>query len=82
MAPARCVLSEPGTSTTFKTEMDFDGVNAAPLVDAQGRYVGVVTMESLAQGLKVDAQGVETLVDPHVRANPSNRSIWTSCSTP
>ena len=64
MAPARCVLSEPGTSTTFKTEMDFDGVNAAPLVDAQGRYVGVVTMESLAQGLKVDAQGVETLVDP------------------
>jgi H+/Cl- antiporter ClcA len=64
MSPARCVLHDSGPNTTFKTEMDTHGVSAAPLVDAQGRYVGVVTMATLEQGLNGDVPDVESLVDP------------------
>jgi H+/Cl- antiporter ClcA/predicted transcriptional regulator len=65
MSPARCVLYETGTSITFTTEMENHGVSAAPLVDAQGRYVGVITTETLQQGVDDhDSLGVEALVDP------------------
>ncbi|HVB70038.1 MAG TPA: chloride channel protein, partial [Acidimicrobiales bacterium] len=47
MAPALCVLTEPGDSATFRVQMEKTEVRAAPLVDSQGRYLGVVTLEAL-----------------------------------
>jgi K+/H+ antiporter YhaU regulatory subunit KhtT len=64
MAPARCVLVEPGDSAKFQINMEQAGVSAAPLVDAQGRYVGVVTLEALKQGTEdTKVPGVESQVD-------------------
>ncbi|MGC1419885.1 MAG: chloride channel protein [Acidimicrobiales bacterium] len=64
MAPARCVLVEPGDYSTFLAQMAEDEVNAAPLVDTEGRYVGVVTLEALERvaGESSDLD-VEMLVD-------------------
>jgi CIC family chloride channel protein len=64
MAPARCVLAEPGERSAFLAQMEEGEVSAAPLVDPQGHYVGVVTMEAL-QGRTGDASAVdvESLVD-------------------
>jgi CIC family chloride channel protein len=64
MAPARCVLAEPGDSAKFQAQMEHDEVSAAPLVDAQGRYVGVVTLEALEKVTGgAEAPSVEGLVD-------------------
>jgi H+/Cl- antiporter ClcA len=64
MAPARCVLAEPGKPSTFLTQMEESEVSAAPLVDPQGHYVGVVTIEALQRGTgDVSAADVEGLVD-------------------
>jgi CBS domain-containing protein len=64
MAPARCVLVEPGERSTFLTQMEEGEVSAAPLVDAQGRYVGVVTLEALQKGTGgTNTLDVEGLVD-------------------
>jgi CBS domain-containing protein len=64
MAPARCVLAEPGDSAMFQAQMEHDEVNAAPLVDAQGRYVGVVTLEALEKVTgDAESPSVEGLVD-------------------
>jgi H+/Cl- antiporter ClcA/CBS domain-containing protein len=64
MAAARCVLVEPGDLATFQSLMDLHEVSAAPLVDPQNRYVGVVTSEALQVAL--DGAGtvdVEGLID-------------------
>jgi chloride channel protein, CIC family len=59
MAPARCVLVEPGDSATFQAQMRHDEVSAAPLVDPQGHYLGVVTMQALQDGAgTVDVEGL------------------------
>jgi H+/Cl- antiporter ClcA/CBS domain-containing protein len=64
MAPARCVLAEPGERSTFITQLEKGEVNAAPLVDTQGHYVGVVTMEALQSGTgDASAVDVEDFVD-------------------
>jgi H+/Cl- antiporter ClcA/K+/H+ antiporter YhaU regulatory subunit KhtT len=64
MAPARCVLVEPGDIKSFQSQMQLDEVSAAPLIDVQGRYVGVVTLETLRKGiLEVGIKDVEQLVD-------------------
>jgi CBS-domain-containing membrane protein len=64
MAPARCVLVEPGECSTFIAQMEKGEVSAAPLVDAQGRYVGVVSTEALMNVTgDTKAPGVEGLVD-------------------
>jgi CIC family chloride channel protein len=64
MAPARCVLVEPGECSTFVTQMEEGEVNAAPLVDSHGHYVGVVTLEALQAGTgDASAVDVEGLVD-------------------
>jgi H+/Cl- antiporter ClcA/K+/H+ antiporter YhaU regulatory subunit KhtT len=64
MAPAKCVLVEPGEISSFLDQMTHDEVSAAPLVDSQGHYVGVVTLEAL-RGWTGDpsAAHVEPLVD-------------------
>ena len=64
MAPARCVLLERDDSATFVTQMEQNDVNAAPLVDANDHYVGVVTLQSLQ--MKTEGKknlDVEALVD-------------------
>ena len=64
MAPARCVLVEPGENSTFLTQMEEREVSAAPLVDPQGHYVGVVTLQALQKGTgDASALDVESLVD-------------------
>jgi Mg/Co/Ni transporter MgtE len=47
MAPARCVLKEPGNRETFVSLLEESGLSAAPVVDNEGRYAGVVTLDSL-----------------------------------
>jgi H+/Cl- antiporter ClcA len=64
MAPAQCVLAEPGERSAFLDQMKEGEVSAAPLVDPQGRYVGVLTMRALQES--TDGAGevdVEGLVD-------------------
>jgi H+/Cl- antiporter ClcA/CBS domain-containing protein len=64
MAPARCVLAEPGKPSTFLTQMEESEVSAAPLVDPQGHYVGVVTIRALQDSTgDASAVDVEGLVD-------------------
>jgi CBS-domain-containing membrane protein len=64
MAPARCVLVEPDESATFLTQMEEGEVSAAPLVDPQGHYVGVVTMRALQKEAAASSgPDVEGLVD-------------------
>jgi CIC family chloride channel protein len=64
MSPARCVLVEPGDPSRFLTQMEEGEVSAAPLVDPQGHYVGVVTMQALQDGTgDASAVDVEGLVD-------------------
>ncbi len=47
MAPVRCVLSESMNPDTAEQQMQTAGVAAAPLVDPQGRYLGVIGREAL-----------------------------------
>jgi chloride channel protein, CIC family len=64
MATARCVLAEPGEVSSFLTQMTNDRVSAAPLIDTEGCYVGVLTLESLRhEAGNTSAAGVEVLVD-------------------
>jgi H+/Cl- antiporter ClcA/CBS domain-containing protein len=64
MAPARCVLAEPGKRSAFLAQMEEGEVSAAPLVDPQGHYVGVVTMRALQDSTgDASAVDVESLVD-------------------
>jgi CIC family chloride channel protein len=74
MAPAQCLLFEPGESATFLIEMTQADVNAAPLIDAKGHYVGVITKESLekhsSHARDVD---IESLVEPTFA--PINQSV-------
>jgi H+/Cl- antiporter ClcA/CBS domain-containing protein len=65
MAPSRCVLLEPGESAAFLAQMEEGEVSAAPLVDPQGRYVGVVTTEALRKGNADNSVlDIEDLVEP------------------
>jgi H+/Cl- antiporter ClcA/predicted transcriptional regulator len=65
MAPAQCVLVEPGDSATFQAQMVRDEVSAAPLVDEQCHYVGVLTLETLRRGSgDTSSVDVEGMVDP------------------
>jgi len=64
MVPARCVLVEPGENATFLTQMEEGEISGAPLVDPQGHYVGVVTMEALQNGIgDANAPNIEGLID-------------------
>jgi CIC family chloride channel protein len=64
MVPARCVLVEPGESGKFLAQMEEGDVSAAPLVDPQGHYIGVVTIEALQKGTgDANALDVEGLID-------------------
>ncbi len=47
MVPPRCVLVEPVDATSYAQRLEESGVTAAPVVDADGRYLGVVSLDSL-----------------------------------
>ncbi len=61
MAPAKCVLVEPGESREYLHLMDSRRVASAPLVDAQGHYVGVLSAQNLAK--EAPTANVEALAD-------------------
>jgi H+/Cl- antiporter ClcA/CBS-domain-containing membrane protein len=50
MESPRCVLVEPFDVAAFARSLEESGVGAAPFVDADGHYVGVVTLASLTRG--------------------------------
>jgi H+/Cl- antiporter ClcA/CBS domain-containing protein len=63
MAPARCVLVETDLATA-KAEMEASGVEAAPLVDVHGHYVGAVALERLREAnTEPEAPSLASLVD-------------------
>ncbi len=47
MAVPRCVLRAPVTVASALRQMEASGVEAAPFIDEDGRYVGVVSLEAL-----------------------------------
>jgi CIC family chloride channel protein len=64
MASPRCVLAESTDSATAQRQMEASGVAAAPFIDSEGRYVGVVTLEALRRGSKdADVPRVGSLID-------------------
>ncbi|MFZ1063524.1 MAG: chloride channel protein [Acidimicrobiales bacterium] len=64
MGPAQCVLEGPASSATFLDAMRRADVSAAPLVDAQGRYVGVLRVAALAKvGHPSDGPLSDELID-------------------
>jgi predicted transcriptional regulator len=65
MASPRCVLAESADSATAQRQMEASGVAAAPFIDSEGRYVGVVTLETLRKRNKdaIQVPSVGSLVD-------------------
>ncbi len=86
MAPARCLLSSSEDPNTFATRMEQVGVSAAPLVDHQGRYVGVITLASLAKVTEEVVQESQVPIDttfaPIHRSVHLNVVLETLTSTP
>jgi chloride channel protein, CIC family len=64
MASPRCLLAQSVDNTTAQREMKASGVTAAPFIDSEGRYVGVLTLEALRRRSKdADVPSVDSLVD-------------------
>ncbi len=64
MAAPRCVVSESLDLATAQSLLEGSGVEAAPVVDATGRYVGIVTLAGLRRAsAQPDAPALATLVD-------------------
>ena len=74
MASPRCVLAESAVSATAQREMEASGVTAAPFIDSEGRYVGVVTLEALRSTSKDgDVPSVGSLGD--VNFGPIHQAV-------
>ena len=87
MAPPRCVLAESDRWSTMRALMESHNVSAAPFVDAQGRYVGVVTLEALRRAVEDERTiDVENTVDstfaPIHQSVHLNTVLETLTSTP
>ena len=63
MAPARCVLVEPLDREDSARNLEERGVTAAPIVDADGRYRGVVTLDSLRDEQRPGEPAADVIVD-------------------
>jgi H+/Cl- antiporter ClcA/CBS domain-containing protein len=64
MASPRCVLAESTDSASAQRQMEASGAAAAPFIDSEGRYVGVVTLEALRRRSKdADVPRVGSLID-------------------
>ena len=74
MAPARCVISGSDSRAGLLELMEARGVNAAPYVDADGRYVGVLSVEAVRNILGAPNDvNVEAAVDSSFA--PVHRSV-------
>jgi len=86
MAPARCLLSSSDDPSTFAARMEQGGVSAAPFIDDQARYVGVVTLASLAKLTEDSDTAGEVPIDatfaPIHRSVHLNVVLETLTSTP
>jgi len=64
MAVPTCVITEAVDVATAEKQMEASGVFAAPFVDADGRYIGVVGLDTLRKASKEsDTPSVASLVD-------------------
>jgi len=64
MAVPRCVVPDSVDVATARIMLETNGVEAAPFVDAEGRYVGVVTLEALKRAnAEPDPPALASLVD-------------------
>jgi CBS domain-containing protein len=64
MAAPRCVIRESADVATAQKQMEVSGVSAAPFVDAEGRYVGVIELDALRKARKgAETPSLASLVD-------------------
>ena len=64
MAVPRCVVPSSADVGTARSLLEASGVAAAPFVDEEGRYVGVVTLEALRRAsTESDTPALASLVD-------------------
>ena len=64
MAPARCILQAPADIDSFLELLDESDVSGAPLVDAEGHYVGVISRDTLLrEAHNENAPDAEGLID-------------------
>jgi predicted transcriptional regulator len=64
MVSPRCVLVEPANAAIFAQRLKESGVIAAPVVDADGNYLGVVSLSSLQHGEDNSSEmGVDVSID-------------------
>jgi hypothetical protein len=64
MALPRCVIPNSADIATARNMLEQSGVTAAPFVDAEGRYLGVVTFEALRNAsAEGEAPALASLVD-------------------
>jgi Trk K+ transport system NAD-binding subunit len=64
MATPLCVVPDSADMTTARTMMEQSGVKAAPFVDSEGRYLGVVTLDAVRKANEEPgAPTVASLVD-------------------
>ncbi len=64
MAIPLCVVPDSADKTTARTMMERSGVKAAPFVDSEGRYLGVVTLDAVRKANEEPgAPTVASLVD-------------------
>jgi H+/Cl- antiporter ClcA len=85
MVPARCVLTSNDSPHSFADRMERSDVSAAPFVDDEGRYVGVVTRVAAASSVKAKETGevpIDTTFAPIHRSVHLNVVLETLTSTP
>ncbi|MGO8721412.1 MAG: TrkA C-terminal domain-containing protein [Acidimicrobiales bacterium] len=64
MAVPRCVVPSSADVDTARSLLEQSGVAAAPFVDEEGRYVGIVTLEALRRAsAESDTPALASLVD-------------------
>ncbi len=63
-APPRCVLTERASIATAQQDMESAGVSAAPFIDAEGHYVGAVSLADLRTATEqTDPPDIASLLD-------------------
>jgi H+/Cl- antiporter ClcA len=72
MMPPRCVLVERDNASITARRLTDNGVEAAPIVDEEGRYLGVVSLASLHVGSTGEA---ESDVQIDTTSSPVHRDV-------
>jgi len=85
MVPARCVLSSGDEPSSFASRMHERGVSAAPFIDGEGRYAGVVTLAAAQAATGSEGTSdipIDTTFAPIHRSVHLNVALETLTSTP